>query len=149
MDSVEIVLLSANLFVKMETSMINSTSTASERSSGGLCYSDPPSSLSLSDIFDSTITTCREGLCWSPPSSATISSRAADSLEEIPTSRSVFDRIVYSCSSPVSMSLSNNAVDKQDYYASRWQGYLPLSPMPSTDSASSKKILSKRRRPVR
>ena len=89
-------------------------------------------------FLDSALMSCRDGFCWSQPTDFTVISS-----EKIETPANVFDRFIGTCSSPVSV------MQTQDDYASRWKGHLPLSPMPSTDPDSTKKMLLKRRRPVR
>jgi len=99
--------------------------------------------------FFYSIMPCRDGLCWSQTNDVTASSpTTVDTLQRNYMSTLSFHRTVSSYSPP-SVSMSNNIVDKQDYYASRWQGHMPLSTMPSNDSFSPKKIPLTRRRSVR
>ena len=121
---------------------------APDKSSNGV---DPANSIrmnieksSLFDFFDS-IMSCRDGLCWSQANDVAVSLPTVDARQDNSTSMRSFHRIVYSCSP----SSSRDIMDRQDYYASRWQGYLPLSPMPSNDLLSPKKAYLNRRRIVR
>lgn len=70
---------------------------------------------SIFDFLDSAIMSCRDGLCWSEASNITQSKNMSS-----------FVRV-------------------QDCYASRWEGHLPLAPMPSKDSYSPNKRSAKRR----
>jgi len=115
---------------------------------------DPADSMSMDGIenspvfeFFDSIMSCRDGLYLSEVDDVTVSSPTVDTRQDDSTSMSSFHRIVYCCSP--TMSMSNNMMDKQDYYASRWQGHLPLSPMPLNDSLSPNKMSLKKRRPVR
>jgi len=101
---------------------------------------------SMFDFFDS-IMTCRDKIWWSEANDGAVSSPTVGTRQDNSTSTSSFYQIVYSLSS--SMSMSNNIVDTQDYYASRWKGHLPLSPLPSNDSLSRRTTSLKRRRTVR
>mmetsp|Transcript_20071 Transcript_20071/g.23988 ORF Transcript_20071/g.23988 Transcript_20071/m.23988 type:complete len:133 (+) Transcript_20071:472-870(+) len=123
-------------FGKMETTTTSSIVT--DTSSTDL---DPPQNtngtdtsehMSVFDILDSAFMSCRDGLCWSEGNDASIS-----------VDMSSFDQVLNPCSP--SMSMSNSVLENEKVYSSRWQGHLPLAPMPSTDSCSPNKSPSRKR----
>jgi len=87
---------------------------------------------SLFEFLDSALMSCRDGLCWNEGNDL-----------NIPMNMSSFDRVLNPCSP--SMSMSNIVIEKEKIYSSRWQGHLPLAPMPSTDLCSPNKSLTRKR----
>jgi len=102
---------------------------------GTLATTTPIKHAKKSDIYNfvhSTIISCSDGFCWNQANEYTLNSPAVDHDKVNPQVATFFDQIAQTWEKSISM-LDCKAYSPEAY-ASRWNGHLPLAPMPSNNS---------------